>query len=136
MKHSITFFYILSGMVKSNLNSAGFMCVYVYMCLYFSFFLLLALSNYYTTVYMWLGTFSGIRKGEILNLPYIVFHLKTYVCGKVIERNWEYFNEDTFINFCFFSFLTGRRKFSQILCWTEWGPRICCYVDWRNSIYT
>lgn len=30
-------------------------------------------------------------------MPYIVFHLKTYVCGKVIERNWEYFNEDTFI---------------------------------------
>lgn len=48
---------------------------------------------------------SGKEKN--LNLPYILFYLKTfYIFGKGIERNWDCFNENTFINFCCF-FLSG-----------------------------
>lgn len=78
------------------------MCVYV--CLYFFFFFLLTRSNCYATMYMWIRTFSEIRKGKKSKfaLETILFENIFYIFGKVTERNWDYFNENTFINVCFF----------------------------------
>lgn len=118
----------------TNLNSTGCLCVNVFVFLSYTDSLKIVKPQY-VCVCLWMWTFCGTRKGKESKFALYCISLEDifYICGQVILRNWDYFNENTFINSAFFPPSLVERKFSHFPSWIELPAFGVMLIEWRNS---